>query len=68
MLGTTVKKSKPTVLNFSSAEINTSDSDNTKYDKTKESQLNKTWQTSALLQTTLDLSSMINMISVEVAN
>ena len=68
MLGTTVKKSKPTVLNFSSAEINTSDSDNTKYYKTKESQLNKTWQTSTLLQTTLDLPSMLNIFSNEVAN
>lgn len=68
MLGTTVNKEKPTVLDFSSAEINTSHSDNTKYYKTKVSQLNKNWQTSALLQTTLDLSSMLNIFSIEVAN
>ena len=68
MLGTTIKKEKPILLDFSSTEINTSRSDNTKYYKTKVSQLNKSWQTSALLQTTLDLSSMINMFSLEVAN
>ena len=68
MLGTTVNKEKPIVLDFSSAEINTSHSDNTKYYKTKVSLLNKNWQTSALLQTTLDLSTMLNIFSIVVAN
>lgn len=68
MLRTTTKTLDPIVLNFSSSEIGTSMSAANQSYETKPQQLNKTWRTSALLQTTLDLQSMLQMFSREVNN
>lgn len=68
MLRTTAKTTKPTILDFSSNEMGISSESKGKYYQTKGNQLNKTWRTSALLQTTLDVKSMLQMFSGEVAN
>jgi len=68
MLGTTAKKIEPIILNFSSLEMGMSSDSEGKYYQIKPSQLNESWRTSALLQTTLDLDAMILIFSNEVAN
>ncbi len=68
MLRTTTKTIEPTILDFSSLEIGMSAESSGKRYQTNSNQLNKTWRTSALLQTTLDLKSMMLMFSREVNN
>lgn len=68
MLRTTAKTKEPTILDFSLSERCYTNDDSRKSYQTQSNQLNKTWRTSALLQTTLDLKSMINMFSSEVGN
>jgi diguanylate cyclase (GGDEF)-like protein len=68
MLRTTTKTIEPTILDFSPLEAGVSSESKGKYYQIKPNQLNKSWRTSALLQTTLDLKSMIVMFSREVNN
>ena len=64
----TTKTIEPIILDFSPSEVGIATESTGKYYKVKSNQLNKTWRTSALLQTTLDLKSMITMFSREVNN
>ena len=65
---TTTKTIEPIILDFSPLEAGITSESTGKYYQVKSNQLNKTWRTSALLQTTLDLKSMIMMFSREVNN
>lgn len=68
MLRTTAKLAQTTTLDFLSLGIDMTVQHEEKSYQIKSSQLNKTWRTAALLQTTLDLKSMIRMFSREVEN
>lgn len=68
MLRTTAKLAEPVTLDFSSLKMGFSEESMGDYYQASSSQLSKTWRTSALLQTTLDLKSMLSLFSVEVKN
>lgn len=68
MLRTTAKIAEPITLDFSSVEMGFSEKIMGEYYQTNTSQLTKTWRTSALLQTTLDIKSMLSLFSLEVKN
>jgi len=68
MLRTTSKAKHPVNLDFTPLGSEFSSLATTEYYQSNPSQLNKTWRTSALLQTTLDLKSMLLMFSSEVKN
>lgn len=68
MLRTTQKIAQATTLDFLSMGIDMTVQHEEKSYQLKSSQLNKTWRTAALLQTTLDLKSMIRTFSKEVEN
>lgn len=68
MLRTTPKATRPTTLDFLSSQEDMTIHGDDKCRQLKSKQLHKTWRIAALLQTTLDIKSMIKMFSVEVAN
>ena len=68
MLRTTTKTIQATTLDFLSFGTDMTVQHEEKSYQIKSSQLNKTWRTAALLQTTLDLESMLRMFSSEVYN
>lgn len=63
MLRTTTKPTQPTTLDFLSFKKEITIEREEKCYQIKSNQLNKTWRTAALLQTTLDLKSLIRMFS-----
>jgi len=68
MLRTNNKAKSPVNLDFTPLGLEFSSLATREYYQSNPSQLNKTWRTSALLQTTLDLKSMLLMFSAEVKN
>ena len=68
MLRPTAKTAEPITLDFSSSEMGFSKDTMGEHYQIQTSQLTKTWRTSALLQTTLDIKSMLSLFSVEVNN
>jgi len=68
MLRANSKAMSPINLDFTALGSEFSSPATTEYYQSNPGQLNKTWRTSALLQTTLDLKSMLLMFSAEVKN
>jgi len=68
MLRSSRKVQSPINLDFTPLGLEFSSLATREYHQNNPSQLNKTWRTSALLQTTLDLKSMLLMFSAEVKN
>jgi diguanylate cyclase (GGDEF)-like protein len=68
MLRTTRKAAAPIKLDFTSLGQELSLENSVKYYQCNPSQLHRTWRTSTLLQTTLDLKSLLMMFSAEVKN
>lgn len=68
MLRTTAKTAEPTTVDFLSSGVDmTVLHEDTSY-QIKSSQLNRTWRTAALLQTTLDIKEMLNLFSHEISH
>ena len=68
MLRTTTKTTPPTTLDFLSIQDDMIVHHDDKRRQIKSSQLNKTWRIAALLQTSLELKSIIKIFSQEVAH
>lgn len=68
MLRTTTKTTRPMTLDFLSSQEDMVVQDEDKRRLISSKQLNKTWRLAALLQTTLELKSMLKMFSAEVTN